>query len=143
MNETSPTNKRNRNLVPSDAPQAATDALPTDPAVDQTANAPLSPQEDALEPEDFETLELEPDVADSSAAGQSGDTQGLSNQPEASWQSVEELVEEGQYFEAAVINGVENAPPPDVMSVKTRQVPEDDVPVEYLEEQDLDVDKGH
>jgi len=67
------------------------------------------------------------------SAGQSGDTQGLSDVAEASSESVEELVEEGQSFEAEVISGVENAPDPDVDEVHTKQVPEDDVPSEYLE----------
>ena len=67
------------------------------------------------------------------SAGQSGDTQGLSDVAEAGSESVEELVEEGQSFEAEVIGGVEDAPDPDVAEVHTRQVPEDDVPSEYLE----------
>jgi len=67
------------------------------------------------------------------SAGQSGDTQGLSDVAEAGSQSVEELVEEGQSFEAEVISGVEDAPDPDVAEVHTKQVPEDDVPSEYLE----------
>ena len=65
------------------------------------------------------------------SAGQSGDTQGLSDTAEADSESVEELIEEGQYFEAAVISGVENAPDADVSEVHTKQVPEDDVPPEY------------
>ena len=66
------------------------------------------------------------------SAGQSGDTQGLSDVAEAGSESVEELVEEGQSFEAEVISGVEDAPDPDVAEVHTKQVPEDDVPSEYL-----------
>jgi hypothetical protein len=66
------------------------------------------------------------------SAGQSGDTQGLSEVPEADSESVLELVEEGQSFEAEVISGVEDAPDPDVAEVHTKQVPEDDVPPEYL-----------
>jgi hypothetical protein len=46
---------------------------------------------------------------------------------------VAELVEEGQYAEAEAISGVENAPDADVAEVHTRQVPEDDVPSEYLD----------
>jgi hypothetical protein len=65
-------------------------------------------------------------------AGQSGDTQGLSDVAEAGSESVAELVEEGQYLEAEAISGVENAPDADVAEVHTRQVPEDDVPSEYL-----------
>jgi hypothetical protein len=65
-------------------------------------------------------------------AGQSGDTQGLSDVAEAGSESVAELVEEGQFFEAGVIGGVEDAPDPDVAEVHTKQLPEDDVPAEYL-----------
>jgi len=77
--------------------------------------------------------EEEQDAA-SDSAGQSGDTQGLSDIPEADSESVEELVEEGQAFEAGVVGGVENAPDADVKEVTTREVPEDDVPPEYLEQ---------
>ena len=66
------------------------------------------------------------------SAGQSGDTQGLANVAEAGPESVEELVEEGQYFEAEAISGVEDAPDADVAEVHTKQVPEDDVPPEEL-----------
>jgi hypothetical protein len=67
------------------------------------------------------------------SAGQSGDTQGLSDHAEAASESVEELAEEGQSFEAEVISGVEDAPDADIAEVHTKQVPEDDVPPEYLE----------
>lgn len=66
------------------------------------------------------------------SAGQSGDTQGLSNVAGAGAESVEELLEEGQSFEAEAIGGVENAPDADVAEVHTRHFPEDDVPAEYL-----------
>ena len=67
------------------------------------------------------------------SGGQSGDTQGLSDVAEAGSESVEELLEEGQSFEAEAIGGVEDALDPDVAEVHTKQVPEDDVPSEYLE----------
>jgi hypothetical protein len=67
------------------------------------------------------------------SAGQSGDTQGLSDVAEAGSESVAELIEEGQSYEADAISGVENAPDPDVAEVHTRQFREDDVPAEYLE----------
>jgi hypothetical protein len=73
------------------------------------------------------------------SAGQSGDTQGLSDVAEAGSESVEELVEEGQFFEAEVISGVEDAPEPDVAEVYTKEVPEDDVPSEYRGDSRLDV----
>ena len=66
------------------------------------------------------------------SAGQSGDTQGLSDVAEAGSESVAELIEEGQSFEAEAIGGVEDAPDPDVAEVHTKQIPEDDVPSEYL-----------
>ena len=66
-------------------------------------------------------------------AGQSGDLQGLPDDAEADSQSVRELVAEGQAFEAAVVDAIENAPPPDVAEVKTKEVPEDDVPPEYTD----------
>jgi hypothetical protein len=47
--------------------------------------------------------------------------------------SVEELAEEGQDFEAEVVSGVENAPDADKGEVRTKEVPEDDVPPEYLD----------
>ncbi len=67
------------------------------------------------------------------AGGQSGDTEGLSREELAASESVEELLEEGQAFEAGIISGVENAPDADKGGVRTRQVPEDDVPQEYLD----------
>lgn len=67
------------------------------------------------------------------SGGQSGDTQGLSTNPAVDSESVEELAEEGQAFEAEVLNGVERAPDPDESEVFTREVAEDDVPEEYLE----------
>ncbi|MGD0426433.1 MAG: hypothetical protein ABSC10_06925 [Candidatus Acidiferrales bacterium] len=65
------------------------------------------------------------------AGGQSGDNQGLSRKESADSESVEELSEEGQEYEAEVISGVENARDPDQGDVTTKEVPEDDVPTEY------------
>ena len=67
------------------------------------------------------------------SAGQSGDTQGISAAVRTDSESVEELLEEGQSFEAEVVAGVENAPEPDESEVRTKEVPEDDVPEEYRE----------
>jgi hypothetical protein len=81
-------------------------------------------------------VQIDPDVAEDNAIGsdestQSGDTQGLSRVAGASFESVNELVEEGQYLEAEVVEGVESAPDADAGPVKTKEVPEDDVPAEY------------
>lgn len=68
------------------------------------------------------------------SGGQSGDTQGLSRKSYDDSESVEELMEEGQYMEAEAVAGVENAPDADQGEVRTRQFPEDDVPEEYKDE---------
>jgi hypothetical protein len=78
--------------------------------------------------------ELEPD-----SAGQSGDTQQLPDTAGADSESVEELMDEGNAFEADAVLGVENAKDPDVSEVTTREVPEDDVPPEYLNDDNKDV----
>lgn len=67
------------------------------------------------------------------SAGQSGDTQQLSRREDVDSESVEGLEEEGQYFEAEAVSGVENAKDPDQGEVTTSEVPEDDVPPEYLD----------
>jgi len=70
------------------------------------------------------------------SAGQSGGTQGLSRSEAVDSESVEELASEGQDYEAGVVSGVENALDPDQGEVRTREVPEDDVPSEYLDDKD-------
>ncbi len=66
-------------------------------------------------------------------AGQSGDLQGLSDVERADSESVDELIEEGNAFEADVVAGVERAGDSDEEEVHTHEVPEDDVPEEYLD----------
>jgi hypothetical protein len=68
----------------------------------------------------------------SDSAGQSGDLQGLSDEEDMDSESVVGLLEEGQAFEAEAISGVEGAPDADLAEVHTKQVLEDDVPLEYL-----------
>src|ERR1017187_4074651 len=65
--------------------------------------------------------------------GQSGDLQGLSNIEGADSESVAELIEEGNAFEADAVTGVEHAGDTDEKEVRTHEVPEDDVPEEYLD----------
>lgn len=67
------------------------------------------------------------------AFNQSGDLQGLSRAEQADSESVDELVEEGNVFEAGAVAGVEAADDEDTREVHTHEVPEDDVPDEYLE----------
>jgi len=61
------------------------------------------------------------------------DSQGLSNVERADSESVGELLEEGNTFEAGVVKGVEQADDADEKEVRTREFPEDDVPEEYLD----------
>jgi hypothetical protein len=88
-----------------------------------------------LAKEEHRTYAIVPDAEGGGRAdsgGQSGDTQGLSSVAEAGSESVAELLEEGQAFEAEAVAGVQDAPDSDVAEVYTKQVPEDDVPAEYL-----------
>jgi hypothetical protein len=73
------------------------------------------------------------DETGSDSAGQSGDIEQIHDESDADSESVEELIEEGNAFEAGVVDGVENAKDPDVAEVTTRQFPVDDVPEEYLD----------
>jgi len=66
---------------------------------------------------------------------QSGDLQGLSRLEAADSESVDELVEEGNAFEADVVAGVESAGDTEEREVRTHEVPEDDVPGEYLDKE--------
>lgn len=62
------------------------------------------------------------------------DSQGLSEVESADSESVGELLDEGNTFEAEAVKGVEQADDDDEREVRTREFPEDDVPQEYLDE---------
>ncbi len=81
---------------------------------------------------DTPTFALEPRMAPDV---ESGDLQGLSNVESADSESVDELLEEGNAFEAEVVKGVEDAGDTGEKPVRTHEVPEDDVPGEYLDEE--------
>lgn len=63
----------------------------------------------------------------------SPDNLGLSNTAGADSESVDELLDEGNAFEAGVVSGVERADDSEEQEVRTKEVPEDDVPDEYLD----------
>ncbi len=84
--------------------------------------------------ERVDELALSPERRASSMDEQSGDLQGLSRRESADSESVDELLEEGNAFEADVVAGVESADNADEQEVHTHEVPEDDVPGEYLDE---------
>jgi hypothetical protein len=50
-----------------------------------------------------------PDEAGPDTGGQSGDTQGFSSIADAADESVEELADTGQAYEAGVVDGIEDA----------------------------------
>jgi hypothetical protein len=81
------------------------------------------------------TVAFAQEGAGARAGEQSGDLQGLSNVQAADSESVDELLEEGNAFEADVVKGVEDAGNPDEKEVRTHEVPQDDVPGEYLDKE--------
>jgi hypothetical protein len=78
-----------------------------------------------------ETVSLEPKGLGMRAGVGSGDFQGISILENVDSESAEELLEEGQAFEAGIISGVEDAPDANKSEVATHEVPQDDVPGEY------------
>jgi len=82
-----------------------------------------------------DTVEFSPEGPVARSGGQSGDLQGLSSVEGADSESVDELLQEGNAFEADVVTGVEDAGNTDEKEVRTHEVPEDDVPGEYLDKE--------
>ncbi len=82
-----------------------------------------------------DTMAFSPEGPVARSGRQSGDLQGLSSVESADSESVGELLEEGNAFEADVVTGVEDAGNADEKEVRTHEVPEDDVPGEYLDKE--------
>jgi hypothetical protein len=80
-----------------------------------------------------ETVSLDSLAKKRSRTAKGGDFQGVSTVESVSTESADELLEEGQTLEAEFVSGVEDALDPDQSEVTTREVPEDDVPEEYEE----------
>ena len=68
------------------------------------------------------------------SAGQSGDLQGLSGREESESESVSELVEEGQFYEASLVDAIENTPSAADGPLRPRKRTEDDLPPEYADQ---------
>ena len=60
----------------------------------------------------------------------------MSNVQGADSESVDELLEQGNAFEAEVVKGVEDAEGSDEGEVRTHEVPQDDVPGEYRDKEE-------
>ena len=73
------------------------------------------------------------DADESARRRRIGDLQGISMRDRADSESVGELLEEGQTLEAEAVSGVEDALDADQGEIRTHEVPEDDVPEEYLD----------
>jgi N utilization substance protein A len=82
-----------------------------------------------------DTEAFAPETLRERSGGQSGDLQGLSNIEGADSESVAELIEEGNAFEADAVAGVEHAGDTDQKEVRTHEVPQDDVPGEYQDKE--------
>ncbi len=83
--------------------------------------------------QNLRTISASRQEARARSGGQSGDLQGLNIREDVDSESVSELIEEGNAFEADVVKGVEDADNADESEVHTHEVPEDDVPEEYLD----------
>ena len=87
----------------------------------------------AMGSQNVETVQMKPRALRARAGAGGGDFGGVSTVESVDSESADELLEEGQAFEAGIVSGVEDAPDADRGPVKTREVPEDDVPEEYLD----------
>ncbi len=85
----------------------------------------------AMGSQNVDTVQMKPRAMRARAGAGGGDFGGLSTVESVDSESADELLEEGQAFEAGIVSGVEDAPDADQGPVKTREVPEDDVPEEY------------
>ena len=79
----------------------------------------------------MDTVAYAPEGLAARSGGQSGDLQGLSSIEGADSESVDELLEEGNAFEAEAVKGVQDAGDAEEGEVHTHQDPEEDVPGKY------------
>jgi hypothetical protein len=93
-----------------------------------TRPGPVRRRSQTAEADSFSAME-----AAARSAGQAGDLQGLSDVEAADSESTDELLEEGNAFEAGIVTGVEDAERATPSEVHTHEVLEDDVPEEYLD----------
>jgi hypothetical protein len=95
---------------------------------------PVRETEEVMGSQSVETVPLStvrPKARTARVGGGAGDYRGISVVEGADSESPKELLEEGQTFEAGIVDAVQNAPNADEGEIRTREVPEDDVPLEY------------
>jgi hypothetical protein len=91
----------------------------------------VRPREVAVGSQSVETVSLKPRALRARAGAGGGDYGGVSTVEGVDSESADELLEEGQTFEAGIVSGVEDAPDADQGEVRTHEVSQDDVPEEY------------
>jgi hypothetical protein len=127
-----PIKKAKKKAAPRMVKKAAKKAKPAPkPALKQTSKKKTARKRPRGKANSAELVGYQRKGLGSFTGGQSGDIQGISGRAGTDSESVTELLEEGQTFEAEAVSGVENAADPDVSEVVTHQFPEDDVPEEY------------
>ena len=85
-----------------------------------------------IEVAEDQLVEAEPGAIVPDSAGESGDSEGVSQVPDAAPQSASALGEESQDLEAGIVSGTENAPPADEAEVTApdKHPKEDEIPKE-------------
>ena len=76
-------------------------------------------------------MQLKPRARVARAGAGGGDFGGISVVEDVDSESADELLEEGQTFEAGIVRGVEEADTNIEQEVHTHEVTQDDVPSEY------------
>ena len=111
------------------------------PAKTTVAKARTAPRRGVADPDtdlranqEVEIVSAKPRSRVARAGAGSGDLQGISTVEDVDSESEDELLEEGQSFEAGIIGGVERAGDEEGSEVVTHEVLEDDVPREYDDE---------
>ena len=125
---------RKARLAAGKKPTAKSKAVKSKPAKSKVSRKRKSVRATAGVPrknQSVETVSLEPKGLGTRAGVGAGDLQDISILENVDSESAEELLEEGQAFEAGIISGVEDAPDADKSEVTTNEVPQDDVPGEY------------
>jgi len=120
--------KLTKKVAPKKA-RAKTKAAAKKTAARKTARAAKKPVRGKSQTVD--TVAYAPEGLAARSGGQSGDLQGLSSLEGADSESVDQLLEEGNAFEAEAVKGVQDAGDADGSEVHTHEVPQDDVPGEY------------
>jgi len=123
--------KRGAKKITAKAKLSAKKKAPKRKAARTARRKPARQRQIVLGSQSVETVQLQSRTRAAASGAGGGDFGGVSTVEDADSESPEELLEEGQTFEAGIVSGVENAPDPDQGEVHTREVLEDDVPEEY------------